>query len=143
MQDFQAAAERHYRDAELLAAGNRWPNADHLAGFAAECALKEMLLRFLGAQATGGRPYSMVNGAKQEHGHLPGLWTQVVALLAGRQSSPTTVLLLMNNPYQDWSVNDRYQDGSHVSAVAAGHRVGTAKQLLAHLAAAKVLGSLS
>ena len=36
--DFKATALRHYRNAQYLLTGRRWPNADHLAGVAAECA---------------------------------------------------------------------------------------------------------
>ena len=106
MQDFHRAAVRHCNDATFLAEGSRWPNADHLAGFAAECALKEMLIAFLGAQKTSGKPFSHVGGIKQEHGHLPALWGEAVALLQGRQM-PATALLLAMNPFGTWSVHDR------------------------------------
>ncbi len=37
------AAKRHYADARMLAASQRYDNAGHLIGFAAECALKHAL----------------------------------------------------------------------------------------------------
>ena len=47
MQDFHAAAARHYDDATLLDRHGRLANADQLAGFALECTLKETLVGFL------------------------------------------------------------------------------------------------
>jgi hypothetical protein len=142
VQDYHAAAERHCADAAFLANSSRWPNADHLAGFAAECALKEMLISFLGAQKTTGKPFSIVGGARRDHGHLPALWGEAVALLAGRQT-PATTLLLATSPFGTWSVHDRYEDGAGVAQGAAAARVQMARQLVAHLAAAKLQGGLS
>lgn len=44
---FQGGCARHYRDAQYLLTGRRWPNADHLAGVAPECRLKAILLGYL------------------------------------------------------------------------------------------------
>jgi hypothetical protein len=38
-----AAARRHFDDAQLLHGAQRFANADHLAGVAAECGLKAIL----------------------------------------------------------------------------------------------------
>ncbi len=51
--DFSDAADRHFHDGELLRTHRRWANADHLFGFATECALKAIMLGL---------------GAKQKHG---------------------------------------------------------------------------
>ena len=44
--DFQGASKRHYRDAELLMANKRIPNAGQLFGFAAECGIKALLVAY-------------------------------------------------------------------------------------------------
>lgn len=49
--DFASAAARHQTDAWILLQSSRPDNAVHLAGFAAECALKADLQRSLGAVA--------------------------------------------------------------------------------------------
>jgi hypothetical protein len=84
VQDFGSAARRHLADAQLLRQGGRLPNADHLAGFAAEYVLKEILVQFLGARSTSGRPVTISAGRRTAHGHLPMLWDEVKHLLAGR-----------------------------------------------------------
>ncbi|MEE1808462.1 DUF7008 domain-containing protein [Streptomyces sp. BE133] len=43
---FASAATRHFHDGDYLRKGSRLPSADHLYGFAAECAVKSLLLRF-------------------------------------------------------------------------------------------------
>lgn len=145
MQDFQIAAERHYRDADLLEASGRLPNADHLAGLAVECALKEMLLQYLGSQqTTKGKPVSVINGTKQEHGHLPRLWSEVGMVIAGRAvSSALAGIVLGPNPFASWSINDRYDDGHALTAPAVAGRIEVARQVLGHLQIAKAIGSLS
>ena len=44
--DFLDAHKRHWADAELLYNEDRWANADHLYGMAAECGLKRLILLF-------------------------------------------------------------------------------------------------
>ena len=41
--DFLDAHQRHWDDAEHLLQAQRWANADHLYGFAAECGLKAVV----------------------------------------------------------------------------------------------------
>jgi hypothetical protein len=41
--DFADAHRRHWEDAELLFAHDRWANADQLYGFSAECGLKTVM----------------------------------------------------------------------------------------------------
>jgi hypothetical protein len=110
VQDFDAAAGRHLDDAVLLDRQGRLPNADHLAGFAVECAPKEMLICFLGATPTNSRPFSIQSGSKVIHGHLPKLWYEVGTALAGRTGGSAIALILSNDPFNTWDVNDRYGD---------------------------------
>lgn len=44
--DFHDAHERHWDDAERLFEAQRWANADHLYGVAAECGLKWLMVHF-------------------------------------------------------------------------------------------------
>jgi HEPN domain-containing protein len=53
---FAEAARRHLADALLLHGENRFANADHLAGVAAECGLKAILLDHLGGVVVNGMP---------------------------------------------------------------------------------------
>jgi hypothetical protein len=46
-ESFRAAAVRHLDDAQILLHEARWDGAVHLAGFAAECAMKFLLKRAL------------------------------------------------------------------------------------------------
>jgi hypothetical protein len=143
VQDFSTAATRHCRDAAFLEGWGRLPNADHLAGFATECALKEILIRFLGARSTNGRPFSVVAGTTRQHGHLPQLWYEVANIVSGRAASTAFAnLLSLQNPFATWSVNDRYEDGADVTAQAVATRLAAARQILGHLQNAITLGVL-
>lgn len=44
--DFLDANARHQHDADLLFDRQRWANADHLYGLAAECGLKRLMVTF-------------------------------------------------------------------------------------------------
>ena len=46
MENYSSAAIRHWKDAELLERENRIENADHHYGFAAECAIKKVLIAY-------------------------------------------------------------------------------------------------
>ncbi|HEY9390048.1 MAG TPA: hypothetical protein VIR27_09820 [Mycobacteriales bacterium] len=143
MQDFDTAARRHYEDASLLHDRQRFPNADHLAGFAAECALKSILIGFLDAKPTPTKPVSHQNGKLIHHGHLPKLWTEVVTALDGRDAGTAFVdLLRAGNPYDSWSVDDRYDDGAAITHDKVTRRIATARQILGCLENAKLSGVL-
>jgi hypothetical protein len=144
VQDFGSAARRHLADAQLLKQSVRLPNADHLAGFAAECALKEILIRFLGARSTCGKPVTMSSaGRRTAHGHLPMLWDEVKHLLAGRAGGNALAALLTHNPFSAWSVDDRYSDGRASTANAVATRLAAAQQMMGYLQNAAVQGVLS
>jgi hypothetical protein len=143
VQDFDTAARRHYEDASLLHERRRLPNADHLAGFAAECALKSILVGFLGAKPTSTKPVSHQNGKPIQHGHLPKLWTEVVTALDGRDAGTTFVdLLRAGNPYDSWSVGDRYDDGVGITDETVTTRIDMVRQILGCLENAKLSGVL-
>jgi hypothetical protein len=127
---FAAAAERHLGDAKYLREDSRLANADHLAGLSVECALKAILIDFLGARPTEGKPQSELNGKRIPHGHLPELWKQVEQVLHGRNHPQFHRLVTSATPtesFQKWSVFDRYS-GTPCDAAAVDKHL-----LIAHL----------
>jgi hypothetical protein len=109
---FDKAAVRHLRDADHLDAAGRRANADHLYGFAAECAVKAALVTALGA------PLS-----HHHRQHVDVLWGR--ALLQGLQKRfpALAALLKAPNPFDNWSTDQRYDDGVAITPeVVEGHR---------------------
>lgn len=75
--DFLDAHERHWGDAERLFQAQRWANADHLYGMAAECGMKRLMLAF-------GMPYDAGKdwpASKQDRAHAmaPGCVSKAIA----------------------------------------------------------------
>jgi hypothetical protein len=97
MEDYKNAAIRHYRDAVTLRATNRNDNAGHLLGFAAECAIKSVLV------GIGKSPTKM---------HLPTLVSEALLKFAARHPlyAPLT-----RQPFQNWKIAQRYETDGHVS----------------------------
>ena len=96
---FPDSARRHRSDARSLAADNRFQNAGHLLGFAAECLAKEILL-------AAGITIDKTSGFRT---HFPALGekiridgrTRVMALLAPVVSSATFL--------SGWEADGRYE----------------------------------
>ena len=105
--DFTDAHLRHWEDAELLFRSARWPNADQLYGFSAECGLKTVM-RALGmpVHPTTGSP------AQQAHRkHVQDLWSEFAKFVTGvqgRKGVRYLGLLPGGKPFNDWSHHDRY-----------------------------------
>jgi len=130
--DFLAASHRHFDDATLLNEHQRFPAADHLAGFAAECALKAILLGFLGATlGPKGIPASAVEERTVEHRHLPGLWSQVAQCAAGRNALRFAELVGGPNPFARWDIADRYSVCTHINAADVSDHLAAAARVLA------------
>jgi HEPN domain-containing protein len=100
-ENFLDAHERHWEDAELLFGNQRWANADHLYGLAAECGLKA-LWRLI----TGGLP------DRPPHVHVNHLWNQAAGLAQGGRITQLGTLS-NQNPFSDWSVDQRYASRQH------------------------------
>jgi hypothetical protein len=141
--DFKAAARRHYQDAQYLLADRRWPNADHLAGVAAECGLKAILLDYFGASLNQwDKPVHPQATAKgQRLGHVNELWGQLPLIVRGRSARPFTGLLTWQDPFNGWDVADRYSDGKAISETDAGDHVTTAGKILFMIQQAEIKGS--
>jgi hypothetical protein len=100
---FTEAAGRHATDAKLLDAAGRLHNANHLWGFAAECALKAVLravdATLFEPNGTPKRPYKE---------HIDQLWPLVATFMSGRSEAYLSGLLPATDPFDRWSVHGRY-----------------------------------
>lgn len=137
---FALAAVRHLDDARHLHVEQRYPNADHLAGLAAECALKAIAVAHLGAVVNPTGPPKL---AAKELGHLPGLWKDVRTVAAGRSAPRLLAMLGTGNPFTLWHVSQRYDDGSAVSAARSSDHIRAAADVTTVLQRAQVDGVLS
>ena len=121
LEAYGEAAKRHYADAKVLAAEQRYDNAGHLVGFAAECALKHAL---------------DLHEPQKENPrlHLP----QIVDVMLKRLSSrnPRTAmlrtLLLQGQTtfFQDYNVSDRYSANGTVTSAMYAQWESLAKRTL-------------
>jgi hypothetical protein len=122
--DFKDAARRHWEDAELLGSHNRWPNADHLYGFAAECALKAVMVGLgmqLGPDGKPPKPYAV---------HIHQLWDQFLIFANGKSQAGYAAMLQPSNPFKTWHESQRYGDSTGIgSADANAHRSGASQAL--------------
>lgn len=105
MTDFHDAHERHWQDAELLYKENRYANADHLYGFAAECGLKQLMLVF-GMQMQGG---SLMEKDKV---HADKIWARYETYRNG-YGRGARYALTSPNLFADWNASQRYYHHSH------------------------------
>ncbi len=125
---FDVAAVRHFRDGGILSERQSLENADQLFGFAAECAIKSALVTLPGCVQQGelSKPF--------RHKHVKELWDLVpLQGLQRRFPSLLTVLRGLQQPFADWSTDQRYgPDGAITSEVLDRHRE----------AAKRVLGSV-
>lgn len=98
---YTEAAKRHATDAKLLDEASRFANANHLLGFAAECALKAVLRALYPTlfEAEG-------DPIKKHKVHINTLWPQLATIISGR--SEDYLALPETNPFGLWSVHARY-----------------------------------
>ncbi|MCO7556599.1 SAM-dependent methyltransferase [Metapseudomonas otitidis] len=118
--DFLNAHERHWDDAENLMQAQRWANADHLYGMAAECGLKRLMLAF-------GMPYDTTKDRptnETDRVHANGVWARFESYRSGHALGVGYVLPA-NDPFTNWHVSDRYAHQSNFNqALAQGHQAG-------------------
>jgi hypothetical protein len=123
--NFAQAARRHFDDCHSLAAQMRAGNTSQLAGLAAECALKAVLygLGHLTLNAKG-----MPDDEKHRK-HIDTIWGEFQAALSGREARMYTLHAI--NPFDKWSIHDRYEDDSAIDfATAEAHRTGAHMAML-------------
>ncbi|HAU4929250.1 hypothetical protein [Aeromonas hydrophila] len=115
--DFLDAHARHWDDAESLLQAQRWANADHLYGMAAECGLKKLMLVF-------GMPYDTVKDRPtnfHDRVHANGVWARFQSYSNGRAN----YVLPAQDPFSNWDVSDRYAKQSDFDSTrATEHKAG-------------------
>lgn len=118
--DFLDSHERHWDDAERLLQAQRWANADHLYGMAAECGLKRLMQAF-------GMPYDPARdrpASKQDRVHANGAWARFESYRSGYAQAANYVLPA-SDPFNNWDVSDRYAHQSNFDqALVHGHQAG-------------------
>lgn len=117
--DFLDASKRHWDDAESLYANQRWANADHLYGLAAECGLKRLMQVFGMQTDAGGKP---VLGDDSVHGNA--IWLRYETY---RGNSPLGPRYGLPNglPFSNWHIAHRYANQSNFnSQIIEPHRNG-------------------
>lgn len=120
--DFLDAHKRHWDDAERLFTAERFANADHLYGLAAECGLKRLMKAF-------GMPFDTVKDwptNKEDRSHANGIWARFEAYRCGHAHG-TTYVLPASDPFNTWNISDRYAHQSNFDrAHVQGHQAGAA-----------------
>lgn len=152
---FATASRNHYRAATLAAERDLRISADHLAGLAAECAVKAILIDFLGSRLdVWNKPehpevkYLDRSRKKPQwtnkHGHLPELWEHLTAVAHRRRGGGSGALftqLIWNNPFAGWDVGDRYCDGTAITDTVIDRHLKAAYDLIAAHEQASILGT--
>ena len=135
--DFADAHRRHWEDAELLFAHERWANADHLYGFSVECGLKAVM-RALGMPVEpDGRPERSAHRK-----HVQDLWSVFRTFVASRSGEWFLHQLPAGEPFRDWSHHDRYASRAHYSRLAVVPHQGAARTVLLMIQRATLDGRL-
>ncbi|MFI1947082.1 hypothetical protein ACH46F_24955 [Streptomyces virginiae] len=154
---FASAAGRHFRDADYLRTDGRLPTADHLYGFAAECATKSLLLRFTEVSMDPkpgeakpsakpwaehpdhpGDPYKVI-----EFGHVNELIREIRLLAHGRTGALLHAALDGDlRVFKKWHVKYRYFDGAYAQDEIVGNRRTAAHNILSLHEQAQLNGRL-
>lgn len=131
---FASAASRHFKDASYLHDDDRLPTADHLYGFAAECAVKSLLLRY--TEVTMGSPKPQASHPDDpsrviEFGHVNELIPEVRLFARGRRGARMCAALGKDlQAFRQWRVRYRYEDGSYAQADVVTRRRDAAHRIL-------------
>jgi len=115
-EDYLDAHDRHWEDAELLFQEGRLANADHLYGLSAECGLKALWLRIT----------RLTSLPRRQRVHINHFWDDFVRLSRNQRSSQMLGgRLPPQNPFSNWSVNQRYASRQHFDQrLMEAHRRG-------------------
>jgi hypothetical protein len=111
--DYFDAHERHLKDAESLYAAQRWANADHLYGMAAECGLKALSEVFKGSPLVRGDFFHIMEPPSKPS----NAWDRYESYRSGHADG-AKYLLLPQNPFTNWDVSQRY---AHQSCFDQAH----------------------
>jgi hypothetical protein len=140
--DFDSSAKRHVSDAVLLHEQSRPANADHLAGIAAECALKALIAGYLEGNVNQNGLVVHPDTDMPIKKHVNDLWPEMSTIVRNR---PVNALmpLLIPNPFEDWKVDDRYCDGSHLTPAAVADHISAARTVIGILEQVRLDGMLT
>ena len=123
MENYANAALRHWNDAQLLEEENRVENADHHYGFAAECAIKNVLVKL--------SAFSSEEALEESYKkHINILWGKINYQSLQKSYPHLSALLKSNNPFLDWDVNQRYATDGMIAKAAMEIHKQSAKRLL-------------
>ncbi len=118
--DFLDAHERHWLDAELLLTHQRWANADHLYGMAAEYGLKRLMLVF-------GMPYGSKGDypdIRDDKSHVDKVWDRYETYRS--QHIQGAGYALPANPFLNWRAEQRYERSQSFSPTdVQAHKTAT------------------
>lgn len=115
-EDYKDAAFRHWKDAEHLALTDRWPNADQLYAFAAECAIKSKLMEFPNCVDSGS-----LN--KKYWAHMNELWKKIPLQNIQKSLPGFVAYVRAGEPFDDWDVKQRYYHSASIGRdVALSHK---------------------
>lgn len=116
--DFFDSHNRHLSDARRLYGLQRWANADHLFGLAAECGLKRLMIAFGIKTDNDGTPEGKYKI------HINKLWSEYEAVRTGH-SQGVRYTLSPTNPFHRWDISDRYGSQSNFDQKRVDqHRLG-------------------
>ncbi len=107
--DFRAAHRRHWNDAGFLFDNCRWPNADQLYGFSAECGLKTIMLKEGMKVDEKGRPKD-----EEYRKHIHKLWPIFRGFIANLRGREYLRGFPSDDPFANWSQDERYADGEYI-----------------------------
>ncbi|GAA3377569.1 hypothetical protein GCM10020367_53740 [Streptomyces sannanensis] len=141
---FLKAGQDLYKAAlELSNSGGLPGPTDHLAGLAAECVAKAMLIDFFGSvqDSPNAKPYSPViegmpgmNKYKASHGHMPGAWDHLMLVANGRRGAEVRKHIPRQNPFKTrsdaWHESHRYLDGDKLPAQRVARHLAAALSLI-------------
>ncbi|MET8541082.1 hypothetical protein ABZW03_10555 [Kitasatospora sp. NPDC004799] len=127
---FWPAGRGHFHASVKLAKESLPGSADHLAGLAAECVVKAYLIDFLGFRFNPKGPPMDPTGARTKLGHVNELWPELTQIVSGRVG-PDLMSLIYENPFDGWSVHDRYADGNGIQAAELAQHIDAARRLCA------------
>lgn len=121
---FAAAHRRHWKDAEFLFGDGRWPNADQLYGFSAECCLKAIMVgeKIMSVDETG-KP------EKKFRKHIDKLWQIFCDRTRDLTGKAYLRELPSGDPFADWSTDDRYASGERFDENRVGRRQEATRQI--------------
>ena len=116
--DFFDSHNRHLSDALSLYRLQRWANADHLFGLAAECGLKRLMIAFGIKTDNDGTPEGKYKI------HINKLWGKYDTVRTGHNQG-VGYALSSTNPFRIWDISDRYGSQSNFDQERVDqHRLG-------------------